>query len=123
MSAIWTDETYGYVILGENFSDRDRDGESKYKELIPSIPLLKFPSDWEVKIIHPFGGATIRFIAVCNNKEISVFLDHFNNLSALPTEPYWEIYCYDDNEDIQRFNINDVEGMFKAMNDYFYDET
>nr|WP_302577875.1 hypothetical protein [Methanobrevibacter arboriphilus] len=87
------------------------------------IPYLDFPSDWQIKINPPFGGALIRFNAKKNDKEVSVYLDVNNALGYYDLEgtPYWEIFLLsqimsDKNyKDIERFELNDVEGLLKGI--------
>jgi len=59
------------------------------------IPAIKFPSDWEVKIIPGFGGAIVRFLVNVGDRGVSVYLDGYDLLGAV-NAPYWEVYpCYD----------------------------
>ena len=77
---------------------------------IRTIPSINFPSHWQVQIIPPFRGATVRFMV---NDIVSVYLDRFDNLGFMG-EPYWEIYP-GINEDPERFLMNDVEGLLEAI--------
>ena len=55
------------------------------------IPYLKFKSTWEVQVIPPFGGATVRFRIKKGKAAISVYLDCYNRHGVEPT-PYWEVW-------------------------------
>jgi len=72
------------------------------------IPYISFPSNWEVKIIPPNGGAIVRFLV---NPNVSVYLDCYD-LLACYGEPYWEIY---NGDDIYRCDINDTETLIAAI--------
>ena len=76
------------------------------------IPYMRFPHDWEVKIIPPVTGAVIRFLARKNDKEISVYLDCYNNL-GVQNSPYWEAYPI--GEDTARFHWHDWQGLLDCM--------
>lgn len=77
------------------------------------IPFIQFPGEWLVQITPPFNGAVVRFRVKYNNKEVSVYLDCYDNLGFMGY-PYWEIYPnkYGDNE---RFEMNDIEGLMKGI--------
>jgi len=61
----------------------------KYRKWCQEIPELEFPEGMKVKIIPPFGGAAVRFIA----NGISIYLDIDDSLGCFGS-PYWEIYPY-----------------------------
>jgi hypothetical protein len=75
------------------------------------IPFLKFKKSWNVKIIHPFNGASVRFIVKKGEKEVSVYLDEKNKL-GVSRAPYWEIY---DSSYTMRFRINNTEGLIDGI--------
>ena len=77
------------------------------------IPYIKFPSDWEIKISPPFGGATVRFRVRKGDAEISIYLDCYDRLGSMGV-PYWEIYPNAEGEP-SRFNLNDVDDLLKAI--------
>lgn len=91
------------------------------------IPWLSFPASWEVKVIPPVTGATIRF-RVRKRKDdwstneargVSVYLDFDHALGYFGVdmdkpEPYWEIYPAIDG-DIRRFAMADVEALLGAI--------
>jgi hypothetical protein len=62
-----------------------------------NIPNLKFNKEWEIKIIPPFGGALVRFMAYCNKKSASIHLDINDSLGYMGF-PYWEVYACNDDE-------------------------
>lgn len=89
--------------------------DENWRELVNTIPYLKFPSEWEVKIIPPFAGAIARFIVkVSDTESISVYLDFYDKLGYVG-HPYWEIYPYMD--DTARFSINDTEGLINGISE------
>lgn len=63
----------------------------EWHTIAQSIPYLKFPAHWEVRIIPPFGGATARFTVRYEDKTVSIYLDHYSRLGCMDY-PYWEIY-------------------------------
>lgn len=91
------------------------------REIIPTIPKLKFKSDWEVRITPPFAGATIRFEVFKNDKKVSVYLDYYNNLGYFKNDngelkPYWEVYLlHTEDVDPQRFALEDSEVMLEEI--------
>lgn len=75
--------------------------DEKWREWCKIIPKLKFKSEWDVKIIPPFGGAIIRFTVDYNQKHCSIYLDCYGRLGVVD-KPYWEVY---DGEDCVRFSL------------------
>lgn len=92
----------------------------KWSSWIEKIPFLKFPSDWEIKIIPPFAGAMARFQARLGKASVSVYLDVYENLGFFGGEPYWEIYPY--NEDIYRVHMDDTDELIKRISESFIEQ-
>ena len=88
--------------------------EENWKKWCKEIPKLKFESDWEVKIIPPFGGAMVRFTIDYNGNHVSVYLDVNDSLGCMG-EPYWEIY--DGKEEPQRFSMYDTDELMNGINE------
>ena len=79
------------------------------------IPTLNFPSEWNVQIIPPFGGAIVRFVVKSNDKEISVYLDGYDIL-GYRGQPYWEAYPIEENSNhYQRFLINETKELIECI--------
>lgn len=76
------------------------------------IPKLTFHSSWEVKIIPPFGGAMVRFVAYKGDLQCSVYLDCHSNLGAV-NEPYWEAYPFQ--EDTFRCMLDETEKLMFVL--------
>ena len=76
------------------------------------IPFIKFPRDWEVKVIPPFHGAVIRFKIKKGLTEVSIYLDCYDTLGCVG-EPYWELYPY--KNDVFRCSMGDVDDLLKAI--------
>ena len=66
----------------------------EYMEWVKKIPSIKFPVDWEIQIIPPFGCTMVRFRVTKDEAWVSVYLDCYDLLGCVGT-PYWEIYPYD----------------------------
>ena len=92
-------------------ASRDFDEAFESREWIGKIPVIKFPPQWEVQIIPPFGGALVRFRI---NDMVSVYLDGYD-LLGIEGEPYWEVYPHEG--DVFRCDMNDVDGLLKAINE------
>jgi len=86
----------------------------EYKKWSLEIPYINFPSNWEVKIVPPIGGAIIRFVVKRkdSDKSVSVYLDCYDRLGYVG-EPYWEIYPVKD--DTHRCLMNDIEELLNAI--------
>jgi len=85
-------------------------------ERIDAIPFLNFPKKWNVRIIPPFMGATIRFQVTDKYTKagdfVSVFLDMDENL-GMSKKPYWEVFpCVDD---VIRVDIDNTEKLMKTI--------
>ena len=78
------------------------------------IPYITFPTDWQVKIIPPFGGAVVRFRVRKGDVEVSVYLDCYDNLGCYG-KPYWEVHPHDD--DVFRCDMEDTEALLKAISE------
>ena len=72
------------------------------------IPVMHFDPEWDVRIIPPTTGAIVRFLV----NGLSIYLDCYARLGTL-SEPYWELYPY--GNDVGRFLMADVEGLFAAI--------
>lgn len=83
----------------------------KWREICNNIPFLNFKEDWDIKIIPPFSGAIIRFFIKKGEKEISVYLDWYDNLGYM-NEPYWEIYDF---KKTYRFLLNETSEMMEKI--------
>jgi hypothetical protein len=68
----------------------------RYKEWQDKIPHIPFRHYyWDVRAIPPFGGAILRYRVKHNGKEVSIYLDAYDELGSVG-QPYWEIYpCAD----------------------------
>lgn len=84
------------------------------------IPELHFKPEWGIIVIPPFSGAMARFIVKHNGKAVSVYLDFYDNLGMYGS-PYWEIYPIHD--DIQRYDINDTEGLLAGIEEALNEES
>lgn len=76
------------------------------------IPAISFPSDWQIQIIPPFGGAVVRFRVIKGDAEISIYLDCYDRLGCCGA-PYWEIYPY--HGDTYRCGIDDIKELLEAI--------
>lgn len=82
---------------------------------IAQIPWIKFPADWDVKIIPPFGDAVVRFqIRLPSGLTKSIYLDSRDSLGYVG-EPYWEVYPYRD--DVGRCLIREVDNLLEMIAD------
>lgn len=88
----------------------------EWRKWCQEIPYIKFPENWEVKAIPPFGGAIIRYIIKHenpNSERISIYLDCYGELGIVD-EPYWEIYP-DIDGDTYRCRMNDIEDLLERL--------
>jgi hypothetical protein len=88
----------------------DIDMDTRWR--VDKIPYLKFPTEWEVKIIPPFSGATVRFKVKYNDITCSIYLDCYDNLWCY-WEPYRELYSHED--DIFRCGMNETDKLIEAI--------
>jgi hypothetical protein len=82
------------------------------RKWMTKIPYLKFPSDVEVKVIPPFGGAMARFVVKKGKRGVSCYLDCYGHLGAMD-EPYWEIYPY--KNDTYRCYLNETDELMEKI--------
>lgn len=96
--------------------------DRKYREWITSnvevVPQIDF-TKYEGLLIQPlpaFSGAFIRFRAIFEKKEISIYLDIDDSLGCM-MEPYWEAYPfeYDDYQDTYRDTMDNTKLFFDAV--------
>lgn len=88
-----------------------------WRSIVNDIPYLNFPKSWQVKMVPPYHGAVCRFHVKHKDKEISVYLDWFENLGYYDGKPYWEIYPV--KGDTQRFDLKDTAGIIDAIKKEF----
>ena len=107
----------------QNFDMRLRryeiEDEQKWREEIEHIPFIRFPADWEVQVIPPFGDAVVRFrVRLPSGQSKSVYLDSRHSLGYYghPGETpvsYWEVYPY--NDDVGRCARDDVAELLNMI--------
>lgn len=86
-----------------------------YRKWSKEIPALKFPSDWNITMVPPFGGAMVRFCVTRDaypGKSISVYLDCDDSLGCVG-RPYWEIYPF--KGDTCRFFLNETDELLNGI--------
>jgi hypothetical protein len=103
-------------VIDSNDSLKIRDAEKilGYREWVDKVPFIEFPEGWAISVIPPFAGAMCRFRARVNDKEYSVYLDCHDLLGGVGS-PYWEAYPIQN--DVARFDINDVNGLIKCISE------
>lgn len=99
--------------------------QDNVSKVMVTIPFLQFDPDWSVQPIPPFGAALVRFCVRRSiwpknmRRSVSVYLDDLHALGSGPIDddgsplPYWEVYPVDG--DVDRFDMNDVEGLISAI--------
>ncbi|NMC60979.1 MAG: hypothetical protein GYA51_16600 [Candidatus Methanofastidiosa archaeon] len=102
------DETAVWSVLSavENIQE--------YTKWANKIPAIKFPADWKVQIIPPFGGAIVRFTVERDDSKnkISVYLDCYDRLGYVG-HPYWELYPY--KGDTYRCGMEDIDELLDII--------
>lgn len=83
----------------------------EYRKWSRELPKFKFDSNWEVKIIPPFGQAIVRFCIDYNSKHVSVYFDAYDELGCVGS-PYWEYY---DGKECYRYLLGDEEEMMEDI--------
>ena len=83
----------------------------EWREWCCRIRPFRFDSDWDVRIVPPFGGAITRFTITKGDKHVSVYLDVFSRLGLMYDAtgdhvPYYEVY---DGKDTPRFLLDEVD--------------
>jgi hypothetical protein len=83
---------------------------------ISEIPYIKWPADWEVRAIPPFGGALVRYMVRLPNGAVkSIYLDCFQSLGFFGQEAYWEVYPV--GGDVGRCAVEDVQELLRLVAD------
>lgn len=95
------------------------EAEEEWQKWVNEIPALEFSSEWQVKIIPPFGGAMVRFQVIKGDTSVSIYLDVYDNLGCFGS-PYWELYPYAD--DTWRCPMNDTIDLLIAIEEVFAGE-
>jgi hypothetical protein len=98
----------------ENLVDRYKlEEEEQWRDWINKIPTIKFPKEWNIKIIPAFGGAMARFmVQVTDKASVSVYLDVYDRLGFFGS-PYWEVYPVDD--DCYRIPMNNTNELINII--------
>lgn len=91
------------------------DKQMETRKWLQNMPNFKLGPDWEISILPPFMGATIRFGLrnLLTGKKVSVYLDCYGHLAPIE-EPYWEIYPSSDG-DAARFMFGETEAMMAEI--------
>lgn len=95
------------------------ENEQGWLEEVDNIPFFKFPKDWQVRMVPPFGDAVVRFqVKLPSGLRKSVYLDCRSSLGfygpslEVPT-PYWEVYPVGD--DVGRCDRQDTERLLELI--------
>ena len=94
----------------------DVEEADQWREWVKKIPFIRFPADWDVKVIPPFGGALVRFtVRLPDGETRSVYLDAWNRLGFYgdPPEPYWEVYPFEG--DVGRCDMADTAELLRMI--------
>jgi hypothetical protein len=95
-------------------SDYDEQ-QRRWREQRGQMPYLRFPPDWEIKIVPPWRCVDVRFTARKGERTVSVFADLSGNAGGFIDEsgdeaPYWEIGGSD-----WRVPLRDVDGLMREI--------
>lgn len=95
----------------------DIERKQEWHDEIHTMPFIKFPADWEIQIIPPFGDAVVRFrVRLPSGGEKSIYLDKRNSLGMwYDGEAYWEVYPHQG--DVGRCNIDEVDVLLEMIGD------
>lgn len=99
-----------------DFSRHEIEEKLQWRLLGAEVPFLDIPRNLQIKIIPPFAGASMRFLARDKknpDKAISVYFDAHNSLGFMGC-PYWEIYPNHEDSN-QRFVVGEENQMFLAI--------
>ena len=84
----------------------------EWRRWAETTPFIRFPPEWEVRIVPPYGGAIARFYVRYGDNQCSVYLDCYNRLGYFGA-PYWEVYPIDN--DTARVPMEDVPGLLELI--------
>ena len=91
--------------------EREQDWDSDRR----TAPWIKFPADWEVQIIPPFGDAVVRFcVKLPSGMEKSIYQDRRMSLGYWDG-PYWEVYPV--KGDVGRCDKEDIGTLLELIAD------
>lgn len=96
--------------------------DQKWRAEINRIPFLTFRSDWQVRVIPPFGDAVIRFQVILPSGTLkSIYMDSrhslgiWGDLNNPQPDPYWEVYPY--KGDVGRCDVADTIMLMEMIQD------
>ena len=94
--------------------------DQKWRAEINRIPFLTFRSDWQVRVIPPFGDAVVRFQVILPSGTLkSIYMDSRCSLgiwgNGVNPEPYWEVYPY--KGDVGRCDVADTIMLMEMIQD------
>jgi hypothetical protein len=97
------------------------ENEQDWKGESVRIPWMYFRSDWQVRVIPPFGDAVVRFQVILPSGTLkSIYMDSRNSLGYWggdinTPEPYWEVYPY--KGDVGRCDLADTIMLMEMIQD------
>lgn len=112
------------IVVNDDIDDKLKrykvEQEQDWKGEIARIPWLYFRSDWQVRIIPPFGDAVVRFQVILPSGTLkSIYMDSRNSLgiwgNGNTAEPYWEVYPY--RGDVGRCDLADTIMLMEMIQD------
>jgi hypothetical protein len=77
------------------------------------IPAIKWPPEWDVRAVPPFGGALVRYRVQHEGATASIYLDGNNSLGYWEDGPYWEVHPYEG--DNFRCNMDETGALVEAV--------
>jgi hypothetical protein len=89
--------------------------QDRWHKVIPEIPYIQFPAEWQIRVIPPFGGLIARFnVKLPSGLEKSIYLDYYDRAGCVG-HPYWEVYPVQG--DCGRCSRDDVAELLKLIAD------
>ena len=87
----------------------DLEATEYWRDIATKTPWLKFPADWKIRIIPPFGGTVARFLVTKEGlgEQVSIYLDWYERAGLYGGQPYWEVYPI--GGDVGRCGVEDVD--------------
>lgn len=94
----------------------------EHDKWMEEIPFIKFPDNWQVKMVPPFGRAVVRFFVKRDgmNDRVSIYFDAYGHLGYYgkmgeQPVPYWEVFPGTEDGEINRFGKDDTDGFLEAI--------
>ena len=101
------------------YTREQTEGWEEVRKALLEMPPLPLGDDLVIWVIPPFGALVARFRigkkGDGTSARVSVYLDTAERAGFYDDQVYWEIHPGEEGDDVSRYALEDIDGMFKGI--------